>query len=95
MNYMVILKGGVVAATYALVSYSQKALKEEPEDWDNAKAFATLLAGLFVGLLMAATGDPISQETVLVQIGAYGGLTAFLETFAKIGRRLLKKWDVL
>lgn len=95
MNYMVILKGGVVAAAYALVSYSQKALKEDPEKWDNAKAFATLLAGLAVGLLMAVTGDPISQETVLVQIGAYGGLTAFCETFVKVGHRLLKKWDLL
>ena len=95
MNYMVILKGGLVAAAYALVSYSQKALKDEPEDWDNSKALATLFAGLSVGLLMAATGDPISQETVWIQIGAYGGLTAFFETFVKIGHRLLKKWNLL
>ena len=65
----------VAAVVYALVGYLDK---QVGESFDPLKMFVTACIGAVVGVVLYASGIPITSENVLMQMAAYAGLVAIV-----------------
>lgn len=65
----------VAALVYALAGYLDR---QEAEEFNLTKMFATAVIGLVVGVVLWASGIPITSENVMTQMAAYAGLVAIV-----------------
>jgi len=65
----------VAAVVYALAGYLDR---QEGEVFDPMKMVATALIGVVVGVVLYASGIPVTSENVMLQMAAYAGLIAIV-----------------
>jgi len=74
-----ILLAVVAAMVYAIAGY----LKSAGEDFNAVKFGATAIVGAFVGVSMFLSGLPITEASVMVQMGIYVGVVVMVENVLK------------
>jgi len=57
--------------------------KSTGEEFNPVKATATILLGLFIGIVMYVSGTPITNANVMEQLGVYAGLLYVIENILK------------
>lgn len=83
MDISAIILAAIAGAVYGVLFYI-KAQQNSGEDFDNTKFGATVLLAAIIGVAMSATGMPVTQATLEVQIAAYVGYVVVLETVLKL-----------
>lgn len=83
MDYGTIIIALISGLIYASVFYAKKYL-QNGEAFIPEKFAATAIIGALVGVAFTLSGMPISQEGIEVQIVAYTGLIAIVESILKI-----------
>jgi len=82
MDVTTVLYAIIAALIYGLTFYIHN--RQLGEAFDPAKLLATLIVALFIGIVMAVTGNPITEFDIWAQLIAYAGLVAVIETWIKI-----------
>ena len=77
----------LMAVIYTLLGYS----KSLGEEFNPTKAGATVGLGLLIGVVMYASGMPITEVNVAGQLAIYGGLIYTIENAIKAILRRAKK----
>ncbi len=80
------------ALIYSVVFYAKHYFKPgKPEPFDPTKLGATLLVGAVLGVIFYAGGVGITAEAVEMQLIAYAGIVALVESVLKLVYRGIKK----
>jgi len=75
----------VAAIIYSLSFY----LKKQGQEFSWSKFISTGLTGLIVGLFALMTNSPVTETSVIMQLGVFSGVTAVIESLVKaVIRRL-------
>ena len=91
LDLMAVLWALVAAAGIAFLGYAKQAVGQNPEDFKWEQALPTVILGAAIGVALALAGTPVSEATVMEQIGVYGFLTLAIESGLKIVYRWLGK----
>jgi len=79
-----ILLAVIAGIMYSGTMYLKKSLNaDNPQDFDVIKFISTVFVGAFVGIVLTYTGSPVSEQTILTQLGAYAGIIAITENLLK------------
>ncbi len=82
-NY-VILATILSAAVYGLIFWwKARQGQDPPSPFDRYKFAATLVVALIIGIIAAFSGISLSETDFLLQMGAYAGYVAMVETILK------------
>ena len=78
----------IAGAGYGVLFFF-KSQQSSEDTFDYSKLGATVLLAALIGAALGAVGNPVTQATIDLQIAAYVGYIAVLETMLKlIWRRL-------
>jgi len=94
MDISAIVLASLSGALYGILFYV-KARQNSGEEFNYWKFGATVMLAAIIGGAMGATGMPITQATLEVQLAAYVGYVAVLETVLKLIWRQLHFPEVL
>ena len=75
----------ISALVYSVIFYCKKAMKpDKPPEFDYMKLASTLIVGLIIGIAFCLSGLAITAEAIEVQLIAYAGVVALVESILKI-----------
>lgn len=74
----------IAAVIYSGSMYLKKMSGPGAEAFDWMKFLATMLVGLFVGLLSGYTGIIPTESGIVEQMGAYAGLVVVVQTWVQM-----------
>lgn len=80
-----------IALLMAVVYVILGVTKSVGEKFNPTKAGATIALGVFIGVMMYASGIPITEVNVLGQLSIYGGLLYFFENLIKAITRRIRR----
>ncbi len=84
MDWIVVLATVFSAAAYGIIFWWKARQTQDPTPpFDAYKFVATLIVALIIGLISAFTGSTFNEEYFLLQLGAYAGYVAMIETILK------------
>ena len=83
-NAYTVLFAVLGAAAYGIIFFIKAWVAMDPKPpFDPYKFGATLGVAIIIGLIAGMTGAPLTEADFLVQMGAYAGYVAILETLLK------------
>ena len=94
MDVSAIVLATLAGAGYGVLFYV-KARQNSGEEFDLERFRATVLLAAIIGGIMGATGMPVTQVTLEVQLAAYVGYVVVLETVLKLIWRKIYPLEVL
>ncbi len=83
MDISAIGLAAIAGAGYGVLFFV-KANQNSGEEFNYWRFGATVLLAAIIGIAMGATGMPVTQATVEVQVAAYVGYVVVLETLLKV-----------
>ena len=83
MDISAIILAALAGALYGGLFFV-KARQSSGEEFNYSLFGATVLLAAIIGIALGATGMPVTQATVEVQIAAYVGYVVVLETLLKL-----------
>lgn len=92
MDILPLLLAVITGAVYGGLWYYDKTLGQDPEKFDWIKFTATLLVSAAVGAVLQLAGSPITQQSLELQITAYGFYIIVTEKILKILYKKAKEW---
>lgn len=73
----------IAAVIYALAAYFKNSGGPDGQTFEKTKFIATLVVGGVIGVIMVASGLPVTEESVALQMATYGGLVMLTEYIIK------------
>ena len=84
MDWTVVIATMFSAAAYGLIFWwKARQTQEPPPPFDLYKFVSTLIVALIIGVISAFSGVTFTEEYFLLQMGAYAGYVAMIETILK------------
>lgn len=84
MDWSTVIFAILGAAVYGIIFFIKAWVSMDPKPpFDPYKFGATLIVSFIIGLIAGMTGVPLTEADFLVQMGAYAGYVAMLETLLK------------
>lgn len=73
----------ISAIIYSLAIYVKKTQKDYPESFEVVKVISTAVTGGIVGIFIVLSGSSVTEATIEVQLGLYGGLAVAVESIVR------------
>jgi len=84
MDWIVVIATVVSAVAYGIIFWwKARQTQDPPPLFDAYKFAATLLVAIAIGVISAFSGATFNEEYFLLQMGAYAGYVAMVETILK------------
>lgn len=84
MDWSVVIAVMLSAAAYGLIFWwKARQTQDPPPPFDPYKFASTMIVALIIGLITAFSGQTLTEEYFLIQIGSYAGYVAMIETILK------------
>lgn len=84
MDWIVVIATILSAAAYGIIFWwKARQTQTPPPPFDPYKFVSTLIVALIIGLIAAFSGQTLTEELFLLQIGSYAGYVAMIETILK------------
>lgn len=84
MDWTTVVFAVIAAAVYGIIFFAKAWLTMDPKPpFDPYKFGATLVVAIIVGLIAGMSGSTLTEAEFLIQMGAYAGYVAMLETLLK------------
>jgi hypothetical protein len=84
MDWTVVIATLLSAAAYGIIFWwKARETSEDPVPFDAYKFTATMIIALIIGLITAFSGQSLTEEYFLIQMGSYAGYVAMVETILK------------
>jgi len=92
MDWTVVIATVISAAVYGIIFWwKAQQTQDPPPPFDTYKFAATLFVAIIIGVISAFSGATFNEEYFLLQMGAYAGYVAMVETILKALVGLLGK----
>jgi len=84
MDWIIVIATVLSAAAYGIIFWwKARQTQDPPPPFDVYKFAATMVVAIIVGLIAVFSGQTLTEEYFLLQIGAYAGYVAMIETILK------------
>lgn len=81
-----IIISSLMGVIYSVTGY----LKNYGQELDYVKLISNAIGGLVIGIAFAMSGTDVTEQSVLVMLGAYAGWLAIVENIIKAAIRRLR-----
>jgi len=84
MDWTTVILAVIAAAIYGIIFFIKAWATTDPKPpFDPYKFGATLIVAVVVGFIAGVSGTSLTEAEFLIQMGAYAGYVAVLETLLK------------